>query len=486
MRVNIAEMEKNGSALETTMLRTEEGREMDMQPGKKLPQFTAAISATLAAAAAGTCLTWTSPALPMLPFTEQEGSWIGSMLSLGAVPGAAAAGTMTQIFGRKPAIAALALPFIISYIIIGLSQNLWAIYVARLIAGVGLGGVVVAVPIYVAEIAEDSVRGTLGSIMQIMFNLGILYVYSIGAAENYAALAWSSAAVGIAFFIIFIFMPETPQYLLSKGHRDDALLALRWLRGRQDTAAELAVMVENVERDAEERRRSSFREMLTKPAMRRALVLSVGLVTIQQLSGINVVFFYTQGIFEAAGSSMMPSTCSIVVGVVMLVFSPVAALLADRAGRRLLLLASSIIMAISLTSLGGYFQAKSSYGNDAVSGIAWLPLASVISYMCAYLLGFGPLPWAVMAEVLPPGAKGTTGALVSACCWIESFVMTKCFQDIVDGLGTAAAFFTFAVFSIIGAAFVFFLLPETKAKSLEQIQRELAVGFRAREAVAST
>ncbi|KAG8239875.1 hypothetical protein J437_LFUL019464 [Ladona fulva] len=313
-----------------------------------------------------------------------------------------------------------------------------------------------------------------------MFNLGILFANAVGAARHYSALAWSCGAMAIIFLAVFIFMPETPQYLLSVGHTDDALSALRWLRGKESVSMELASMVEVVERSARER--TSLRAVLSTLTMRRALILSIGLVIIQQLSGINVVFFYTQSIFEAAGSTMSPSTCAITVAVVMLIFSQIAAPLSDRAGRRALLLASAIGMAVSLAALGGYFHAKTTMGDDAVASVFWLPLASVIAYMCFYLLGFGPLPWAVMAELLPPSAKGTAGALVSSSCWVLSFIATKCFQDLVDALGTAAAFFIFAGCSAAGAVFVFCLLPETKAKSLDQIQRELSVGFRAASA----
>ncbi|KAG8239693.1 hypothetical protein J437_LFUL019259 [Ladona fulva] len=160
-------MEKENGAAESSGAEIEAFRADEDIEGKKTPQFMAAIAATLAAVAAGTALAWTSPANPMLPFSDQQKSWIGSLLSVGAIPGAMVAGTMTQSLGRKPAIASLALPFIVSYIIIVCSQNLWAIYAARLIAGLGVGGVVVAVPIYVAEIAENSVRGTLGSLLQV-------------------------------------------------------------------------------------------------------------------------------------------------------------------------------------------------------------------------------------------------------------------------------------------------------------------------------
>ncbi|XP_071445146.1 facilitated trehalose transporter Tret1-2 homolog [Hetaerina americana] len=454
-----------------------------VHPGKKWPQYVAAISATLSAAVGGTCLAWTSPALPMLPFNNQQGSWVGSLLSLGAIPGAAMAGTLTHAIGPKPAIAALAVPFLISYIIIASVQDLWAIYAARIIAGLALGGVVVAVPIYVAEIAEDSVRGTLGSILQVMFNVGILFANAVGAAKNYAALAWSSAALAVAALGLILLMPESPRCLLARGKLDEAQLSLQWLRGTPQVTQELANMTEVVEREREEQRASSFRELVSMPAMKRALIISIGLVVIQQLSGINVVFLYTQRIFKDAGSSMTPSTCSIVVAVVMLLFSQIAAPLSDKAGRRILLLTSAIAMSISLASLGGYFQAKESppsEGNDHLASLTWLPLTTVIAYLCAYLLGFGPLPWAVMAEVLPPTAKGPAGAIVASACWILSFIATKCFQDLVEALGTAAAFFLFAGFSFLGAVFVFFLLPETKGKSLEQIQSQLALGFRVR------
>nr|CAD7197762.1 unnamed protein product [Timema douglasi] len=438
---------------------------------------------TLTAFCAGTTLGWTSPAIPILlndpagngGLTPEEASWTGALLALGAVLGAPPTGYLMGRYGRKKAVLALGVPFAVSFIMILVTGGspLW-LYVARLLAGMGLGGVVVAAPIYVTEIAEDSIRGELGGILQIMFNLGILFVYSVGASESYNVLNLSCLAIPLIFLAAFLWMPETPHFYLATHQKSRAASSLQWLRGaRRDVTYELNALQLAVEESA--RNRGSFNDLVSSQASRKALLISMGLVAFQQLSGICVVLFFTQSIFHDAGSSLSPTLCTILVGLVMVLAACVGSQLVDRAGRKILLLVSGVFMFLSLFTLGLYFFFLER--NYDLKRIGWLPLVSVVVYIITYVLGFGPLPWTVMAEILPANVKSVGGSIVSAFCWALSFIVCKLFVSLVGLMGSSLVFWLFGFFCVVATLFVFCCVPETKGRSLQQIQDEL-VGIR--------
>ncbi|XP_067007203.2 facilitated trehalose transporter Tret1 isoform X2 [Anabrus simplex] len=439
-------------------------------PGSQLRQYFVATAATMGAFAGGTTLGWPSAAVPMLEhslgISKEEGSWIVSLLALGAMVGAPPSGLLVQTVGRKVAVASLALPFILSYVLLLSVSSLPWIYVARFLAGMALGGVCLSIPIYVAEIAEDHVRGALGALLQVMFNIGLLFAYAVGAADNYLVLNASCLLVPILFFAAFVWMPESPVFLLSKGRTSEAHRALQWLRGPlHNTQFEMQKLEAAALEDA--RQKTSWRSTVTNRATVRALVISLGLVAFQQLSGVCVVFSYTEKIFEMAGSSLSPSLSAVLVGLVMLAMSYVTTVLVDRTGRKVLLLSSSVLMAVAHGLLGLYLALS------PLPGWSWLPLFSVLLYISMYCAGLGPLPWTVMAEVLPANVKGQAGSLVSCFCWALSFAVTKVFVNLEQGIGLHFTFWLFGLCCAFSAVFVALMVPETKGKSLQQIQEEL-------------
>ncbi|KAJ8867314.1 hypothetical protein PR048_031115 [Dryococelus australis] len=230
----------------------------------------------------------------------------------------------------------------------------------------------------------------------------------------------------------------------------------------------------------------TWRDLVFDHVARKALAISLGLLAFQQLSGICAVLYFTETIFEEAGGLVAPATSSVVVGAVMLAAAYVGSLLVDRLGRRFLLMFSSCVLVLSLTVLGGYFYVK----ELALlrPEYTWVPLASAVLYVVAYSVSLGPLPWTVMAELLPPNVKGLGGSLASSFCWLLSFVVAKTFQDMKEVLGMYFAFWCFSFFCFVAVPFVHFFVPETKGKSLHQIQEELGRGRRgiSRSGVIST
>ncbi|XP_069693163.1 facilitated trehalose transporter Tret1-like [Periplaneta americana] len=448
------------------------------EPAKVLPQYIAAIAANLAAMAAGCVLGWTSPALPKvsegpdnegwLTLTDDEASWVGSLTPLGAAIGPFLAGFLVGRVGCKLTAMGSVAPFLLSWIMIMFGTGIGLICFARVLLGVGVGMVFTVVPIYVGEISEDRVRGALGSFLQLFIVAGLLYVYCIGPYVSYLTLVVVSAAVPVAFAVAFFFVPESPYQYLAKGKRDEACAALQWLRGQSREGVQNEL--NNMEASMQDmlKNKSKLRDLIATKGNIKALQLSLGLVTFQQLSGINAVLFYSQGIFAQSGGSLQPEVATIIVGVVMLLASCVTPLVVDRLGRRMLLLISAVGMGISEIILGIFFKIQND-GSD-VSSIGWLPVICLVVYITVYSVGFGPLAWAVMGELFPANVKSNASACTASFCWFIAFFITRFFSDIVNALGSHFAFWIFAIFTFVSAVFVYFLLPETKGKSLQEIQ----------------
>jgi len=475
---------------QTTKAMLNKGAKPPQQEGSKAPQFIFTIAATMCAFCAGTALAWTGPALPFitvkenaaavngtlaavngtLAITEAEGSWVGSLLPVGALLGALPAGYFSNLFGRKLTCASLAIPFVASWLLITYASSALHLYLARFIVGVATGASSAIAPMYVGEIAEASVRGSLGSFFQLMMTVGILYTYVLGAVVSYTSLAIFCGVVPIAFILMFFNAPESPVYLISKGRRSEAEASLKRLRGRgYDVSYELNELQKELEKSSANE--VSFSDIFTRKAAFRGLIVSLGLMVFQQLSGVNAVIFYANSIFEDAGSTLDPAISTIIIGVIQVVVTYASSLLVDKAGRKILLLLSAAIMGICQGLLGLYFYLKES-GND-VSNITMIPLASVGLFIVIFSLGFGPIPWMMTGELFASDIKGPCTGIAVGLNWFLAFVVTKLFGPLKNVLGSGITFGIFGVICGIGVAFVLILVPETKGKSLDEIQRIL-------------
>ena len=255
--------------------------------------------------------------------------------------------------------------------------------------------------------------------------------------------------------------------------------SLRWLRGPDISIdAEIKSIQDNMSRSSTEK--SSLKELLNIRYL-KPLLISLGLMLFQQLSGINAVIFYTVSIFEHAGSSMNSNLSTVIIGVVNILSTFVANILIDRLGRKVLLLISTVFMFLSLISLGTYFYLKEVLSNEDKTGewkeivndLGWLPLVSLMTYVVAFSLGWGPLPWLFVGEGLPNKVRGPGGSLVTVCNWTCGFLVTKTFPGMVSQLGAFGVFFMFACIMFLALLFTIFIFPETKGKSLEEIEEIL-------------
>ncbi|XP_014234736.1 facilitated trehalose transporter Tret1-like isoform X2 [Trichogramma pretiosum] len=456
-------------------------------------QVLAAFSVSLGSMVVGFASSYTSPALTTMKnenitsfrVDEETGSWIGSLMPLSALFGGIAGGPLIEYIGRRNTILFTAFPFIFSWLLIGLAVNVVMILLGRMISGFAVGVISLSLPVYLGETIQPEVRGSLGLLPTAFGNIGILLCFTAGMYLDWWRLALLGALLPVPFALCMIIIPETPRWYISKGKTKRARKSLQWLRGKQADVSEELTTVEKMHVEAERQvssQQGPFGELF-KDTNLKPLLISLGLMFFQQMSGINAVIFYTVQIFEDAGSKLDPNISTIIVGIVNFGSTFVATTLIDRLGRKILLYTSSVSMIVSLASLGAFFFMKNHHMD--VSAIGWLPLTSFVVYVIGFSLGFGPIPWLMMGEILPAKIRGSAASVATSFNWTCTFVVTKCFMNIVALIGQEGTFWLFMIICLLGLIFVIGFVPETSGRSLEEIERGLTGPVRRMSAVAN-
>lgn len=439
------------------------------------PQVLAALSATGGALALGLNLGWSALIENQLKtetydfkISDEEFSWISSLFTLGAACVCIPIGYLITAIGRKTSMLLLVLPFMIGYLLLIFATTPIMLYIGRFVLGIAGGAFCVTAPMYTGEISSKEIRGTLGSFFQLMITIGILLAYIFGATIKAMPFTIISSVVPIVFGIIFCFMPESPTYFISKEKTDKAIKSLKWLRGKQyDPTNELALL--NVDHE-HNKKSTSIRAAFSRKVTLKSFFISLGLMFCQQLCGINAVIFYSGSIYEDANTDAAKGT--IMVGVVQVIATFISTMVVDKVGRRILLLLSGFVMMLCTITLGAYFFLQDSDKNS-VTDINWLPILCLCVFIAMFSIGYGPVPWLMMGELFSTDIKGIAGSISGTINWILAFVVTKSFKNVTDTIGSGQTFWLFSCFTFIGLIFVFFCVPETKNKTLLEIQKDL-------------
>ncbi|CAG9766858.1 unnamed protein product [Ceutorhynchus assimilis] len=455
---------------------------MDVTTGtsaKKLPQYLAALSVCLGSVAAGTILGWTGTISKALKESKLNGievddnvlGWISGFATLGAMLMCFPIGLICDWIGRKWACLLTIIPFSAGWALVIFSNGSTMIYIGRFLTGLAGGAFCVAAPLYTSEIAETEIRGALGSYFQLLLTVGILFSYVFGAICSPKILSIICAFIPIVFGIVFFFQPETPLYLLKKGNRTAALQSLKRLRGAAyDSEKEIRELQEQL--DKNEREKVPFVQALQSRAAKKALFICFGLMTFQQLSGVNAVIFFMSTIFESAGGSIPADYATIGVGIVQVVATFISSLVVDKFGRKILLMSSSFFMALSGAILGVFFTIKNHnlVDQDTLNKIGFLPIVCLVVFITVFSLGFGPIPWMASAEIMPPEIKSSAGSAAATFNWFLAFIITRFYNNLVTAIGGDITFYIFAGISLVGTLFVYISMPETKGKTTQEVQ----------------
>lgn len=454
------------------------------RPAKMGPQYLACFAATLGSFVMGTAIGWSGPALSLLtltngtdPFDENrerrfeislmDQSLIASLMPLGALLGGLMGGYLISVLGRHGTMYGTTVAFALFYLLMAGAETIIMILVGRFLTGVASGVTSIAAPVYIAETSSASVRGMLGSCFQVMVTLGVMYVDVVGAFGSWRWLCVACVAMTLVWAIALFFVPESPAYLLSQKRFNEARLSLQFLRGHEYIETELGDLQITLEASANNV--ASFKSLATKGQYLKPLLISMVLMFGQQLSGVNAVLFFSVNIFEAAGTSLNSFIENIILAGVQVFATILAALFIDRLGRRILLIFSALVMSVAAFGLGTYFWILSHDPSEA-HAIGFLPLSSLCVFIFAFSVGFGPIPWLMMGELFGPEVK-EKASTVSACFnWSLAFCVTQFYSPLANEVGKASTFWGFASVLVIILLFCIALVPETKGRTLEEIQ----------------
>ncbi|XP_031355086.1 facilitated trehalose transporter Tret1-like [Photinus pyralis] len=442
----------------------------------KAKQFIATVC--LGPVTLGASLSWTAPVLPQMQsenstsyihLTTSEGSWVGAMVAIGVLISALPSGYLADRYGVKKITIGLVLPVLLFTAIVVFARDVYVLCLGRLLSGIATGGISVVGPMYISEISDVSLRGMLGSFFEFLIYVGVVVVVTCGAYVHYVTLTLILGTCALVLGIAFIFLPESPTYLMKRNRRDKAEKALRFYRPENyniDKALDDIYVCVN-----QEYRKPSIRKALQSRAVVRGLIAAVGLTIIQQLSCIDGVIFYTVQIFQAAGTDLDPFISSIIVAVVELLSAVIVLFMIERAGRKVFLYISCLGTGVCLGVLALYFHLK--LYNIDFPGMDAIPLASIVIYAFLFSVGLGPVPYMIYGELFASEVKGLAIGITITTNWTCLFIITKTLPVMMSDLGSHIPFYMYSISVILSVVFIKFYIPETRGKSLEQIQEEL-------------
>lgn len=396
--------------------------------------------------------------------------WAASSAIWGCVFGAMAAGYMSDRWGRKNVLIATAVLFTISAIGSAIPSDLTTFILARFIGGVGVGAASMLSPLYIAEIAPSDKRGRLVTLYQLAIVIGINVIYfvnmkiaQIGDEAWNIEMGWrymlgSETIPALLFFILLFLVPESPRWLIKRKRYDEAQDTLNRVNGT-DKAKEIFDEIKSTLHEE-----SGTIKELFAPGLRRAMTIGIVLALFSQITGINAIIYYAPEIFKSAGfASGSALAQTFLIGIVNTIFTFVALWLIDRAGRKKLLLGGVSGMIVCLLGTGLCFYL------DIVNG-PWL-LIFILGYIACFASSLGPIPWVIMSEIFPTKIRGTAMSFATLVLWIGVVLITQLTPVLLENVGGAFTFWVFMVNAVILLIFTWRKIPETKNRTLEEIEK---------------
>lgn len=397
--------------------------------------------------------------------------WVVGSALIGCVVGAALAGKLTDALGRRAVLWLSGVLFLVSGIWCYLSPSVGQLVAARILGGLGVGVASLLVPVYIAELSPPRIRGALVSINQLAILVGMVLSYLVNAwigrlgdggwlsAAGWRVMLGAEAVPALIFLVLSVRIPESPRWLLKRGSVERARAVLGLLHGEAAGRRELDEI-----REAIAQEQGSVSELLDRRS-RGTVVMAMVLALFQAITGINIVMYYAPTIFTSAGIGTGAALeHSVIIGLVMVVFTLASMLLVDRVGRRPIMLFAAVGMGLSLTLLGIMFPAGATHAK-------WL-LIWVLTYVSSFSIGMGGIYWVVVSEIFPTRVRGAAMSLSVVFLWGGNYLVSQFFPAMLAALNSRV-FFVFALMCALCFAFIWKFVPETKGKTLEEIERQL-------------
>ncbi len=395
--------------------------------------------------------------------------WAASCALIGCMIGAMIAGGLSDKLGRRKVLMISAWAFAISSvgIMIPLSLNMFIFF--RMIGGIGIGIASILSPMYISEIAPASIRGRLISIYQLGIVIGILLIYFVNAAiagmhdhqwnvdTGWRWMFGSGLLPSIVFILLLLRAPESPRWLAAQNQWDSATDILEKVNGTTGAAEEVKAIKSSLSE-----KQGTFSELL-RPGLRTALIIGIFLSIFSQVTGINVIMYYAPEIFKATGEGSSSALMQTIwVGGINVLMTLVAIRYVDRLGRKKLLLIGSAGMAICLAFVGAAFYQQATTGYWVLGGI--------LLYISFFAISLGPLTFVVVAEIFPNSIRGRAMGVAIFFLWLSVYIVSQTFPMLLESIGSAYTFWIYMIMSILAFLFIWRMVPETKGKTLEEIQ----------------
>jgi SP family xylose:H+ symportor-like MFS transporter len=401
--------------------------------------------------------------------------WATGCALVGCAIGAAAAGVLSDWLGRKKVLIASAILFFISAVGTALPKSITIFIIYRIIGGLGVGAASMSSPMYIAEISPAGIRGRMVSVNQFAIVSGFLVVYFVNyfialqgdqlwnQESGWRWMFGSESVPAVLLLLLLFFVPESPRWLTKRNRSDEALEILTRVNGAQYAQTELLEI-----KDASAHESGSIKQLF-RPGLKIVLVIGIVLAVLQQVTGINVFLYFGTEIFKKMGSETNAALLqTVVVGVVNLSFTIIAIWTVDKVGRKPLMMIGSAGMGLSLLGMGlmAYFQKTD----------LWV-LLFILGYIACFALSVGPVTWVILSEIFPTRIRGRAMAIATVCLWVANYVVSQTFPMmdennwLLEKFHHAFPFWVYGVFCVVLVTFVCRFVPETKGKTLEEIEK---------------
>jgi SP family facilitated glucose transporter-like MFS transporter 8 len=413
--------------------------------------------------------------------TAEEESWISSLAAFGAIGFVLIYGWISERFGRKIAILLIGIPQTLSWVFMALAKDVLYIYISRLLSGIAGAGCFYVAPVYVAEISDKRIRGALCASFSVICNIGIFIEFILAEYMHFRSAAILTCIVSVGFLIGFTFMPESPQYLISKRKFEEAEIAYKFFRGQkpnenlsENNQTDFNSLKEIAkDHDRTESQFKVFRKHISQPGTIKGIFIAVVVAQFPVMSGCFVLITYNQGIFTAANVTVLSVFwSSLAFAFIQIIAAICTARYVDKVGRRKILVWSSFSTAICLAIFGAYMFLKTRSSID-LTNVTWIPLISLLVQVFVSSVGIIPVPNFYVSEILDQKVRSLVVSICSWWSWIEGFLIIKFYPPIEHSFGIDPVMFFFAFTSCFCGLFTLFLLPETKGRNIEEIAKSI-------------
>ncbi|KAF5291220.1 hypothetical protein FQA39_LY14462 [Lamprigera yunnana] len=439
----------------------------------RIAQVVAVLTGTLTALSDGMQYGWTSPIgqillSPNSPIYADESDilWLENLYMFGGFVGLSLTIYLLDTVGRKRTMTISAVESLIAWVLIASTSSMKVLYVARVLTGIAADVNFVAAPVYIAEISDKNVRGRLSSVVYMMMMTGVVLIYIIGPIVSITVSSLIGAGILVVQLLTFSFMPESPYYLLMKNEKEQARDSLAMFRPSFDVDEELEEILDFVENDNAKRGR--IMDLFKVKSNFKAFAILTVLNTAQHFSGISVMFMNMHLILKDAKGILPINMAAIIFAALMLLANIISGSVIDMIGRKLLLYTSSFLTGISLLILAFYFDIR-----DKVVDIYkynWIPIFAIMLYAVVYKYGLGLVPIVLTAELYPTNIKAVGVTAADAVYIVSAVSSITVFYFLQKNFGMKVPFYLFGACCIVTCLFSILMVPETKGKTLDEIQ----------------